>query len=100
MASGDDTGVPRAFAAKRLGVTPHTVSMWVQRGWVDRKGNHHTVRIVGKGIRGRLYRWGDLAQAESDTRNNINSARNPNRGDWTERDRNSNGGADQEACAA
>ena len=75
MPTGLDTGVPRAFAAARLGVTPHTISMWVKDGWYDRHGTHHTVRVVGRTPRGRLYRWGDLLDAEQDTRNNANSRR-------------------------
>lgn len=75
MPTGLDTGVPRKFAADRLGVTPHTISMWVKDGWYDRDGEHHTVRVVGKAGRGRLYRWGDLLKAEADTRNSAQSRR-------------------------
>ena len=77
--TGPDTPVPRAFAAKRLGVSPHTISMWVQRGWIDRNGNRRTVHVLGKQGRERLYRWGDLMDAEADTRRSINSPRNPRR---------------------
>lgn len=83
MPSREDVGVPRAFAARRLGVTPHTVSMWVQRGyvarWVDDDGHerteHRSVRVVGWHHGHRLYRWGDLVEAERATRNSRRSTR-------------------------
>lgn len=85
--SRDDVGVPRAFAASRLGVTPHTVSMWVLRGYHTtvesesggQRVEHRTVRTVGWFRGRRLYRWGDLVDAERATRNSRNSARNPER---------------------
>jgi hypothetical protein len=84
----DDTGVPRQFAAVRLGVTPHTVSMWALRGYettvVDEttgesRTEHRRVRAVGWWRGARLYRWGDLVEAEHATRNHRNSTRNPER---------------------
>lgn len=77
--SREDVGVPRSFAAARLGVNPHTVSMWVQRGWVDAAGVKHKVRTVGWFRGGRLYRWGDLVEAEWATRNNRRSTRHRDR---------------------
>jgi hypothetical protein len=85
--AGPDTGVPRAFAAARLGVSPHTVSMWAARGyvarWTDDAGVEHTehrpVRTVGWWRGHRLYRWGDLVEAEHHTRNTVLSARHQDR---------------------
>jgi hypothetical protein len=83
-----DIGVPRAFAAARLGVTPHTVSMWVLRGYQttvvdavtgETRTEHRRVRAVGWWRGARLYRWGDLVDAECATRNHRNSTRNPGR---------------------
>lgn len=79
MPSREDVGVPRAFAAKRLGVTPHTVSMWAQRGWVDDDGQKQTVAVVGWFRGHRLYRWGDLVEAERCTRNSRLSSRKRDR---------------------
>jgi hypothetical protein len=70
-----DAGLTRAQAAQAIGVTRHTVSMWAIRGWYDADGSHHTLTVVGHDRRGRLYRYGDLIQAERDTRNNKKSSR-------------------------
>lgn len=91
MPAGLDIGVTRAFAARRLGVAPHVISMWVLDGWRAPDGTRRTVTVTGNGRRGRLYRYGDLVDAECDTRNSPNSSRNPRRQvrhDWAALDRN------------
>jgi len=69
-----DGGLTPTQAARKLhhlGVTPHTVSMWAARGWLDEHGRRHYLTVISPGC----YRWADLIQAESDTRNNPNSRR-------------------------
>lgn len=63
-----DAGLPRALAALAVSATPGMVSMWARRGWYDRDGQHHKLRVVGTDSRGRLYRYGDLLDAERETR--------------------------------
>ncbi len=70
-----DAGLPRALAAQAVHVTPGMVSMWAQRGWYDADGTHRTLRTVGHGRHGRLYRYGDLLDAERATRYSNQSAR-------------------------
>jgi hypothetical protein len=71
----ENAGVPRSVAADRLGVSPHTVSMWALRGWRDPDGTHRRLSVVGRDRRQRLYRWGDLLDAERATRRSPNSRR-------------------------
>lgn len=75
MAADVERGVSRAQAVYLLKVSPATVSMWALRGWDTRDGEHRTLTVVGKRRGHRLYRYGDLVDAESDTRNNPNSRR-------------------------
>ena len=70
-----DAYLTRAEAAMALGVSKATVSAWHARGWYTPEGEHLRIRTrPGKG--GNLrYRYGDLLQAEADTRNSPNSRR-------------------------
>lgn len=71
-----EAGLTRDQAAQVLGVTPASVSMWALRGWRDRHGTRRQLTVVGRGPRGaRLYRLGDLLDAERDTRVSPNSRR-------------------------
>lgn len=70
-----DAGLTRAEAARLFGVPPATVSMWALRGWTTSAGEHRSLTVVGKRGRDRLYRYGDLVDAEADTRRNPNSRR-------------------------
>lgn len=72
----EDAGLPIHLAATYFNVTPATVKGWVTRGWADRRGRRHTVRVVGTDWRyGRLYRFGDLVEAERAAREHPNSSR-------------------------
>jgi hypothetical protein len=70
-----DAGLTRAQAAMLLRVSPHTVSMWALDGWLDTDGRRRWLTVVGRGRAGRLFRYGDLVDAEADTRHNPNSRR-------------------------
>lgn len=71
-----EAGLTREQAAQVLGVTPATVSMWALRGWRDQQGQKRTLSVIGRGPRNqRLFRLGDLLEAERDTRHNPNSRR-------------------------
>ena len=71
-----EAGLSREQAARMLGVTPATVSMWALRGWRDVHGARRTLAVIGRGRRKeRLYRLGDLLEAERDTRQSPNSRR-------------------------
>lgn len=73
-----EAGLTRAQAAQMLGVSRATVSMWALSGWVGADGTKRGLTIVGQGPRrARLYRLGDLLDAERDTRTNPNSRRGP-----------------------
>jgi DNA-binding transcriptional MerR regulator len=74
-----NAAVTRTEAATQLGVSPHTISMWVIRGWVNPEGIRHHITVLGTDGRQRLYRWGDLRDAERDTRNNKRSPRHKDR---------------------
>jgi hypothetical protein len=70
-----DAYLTRAQAAMALGVSKDTIGQWHARGWHNSAGEH--VRLATKpGNGGNLrYRYGDLLQAEQDTRNSPNSRR-------------------------
>lgn len=71
-----EAGLTREQAVKVLGVTPATISMWALRGWKSADGCRRHLAVVGRGRRNeRLYRLGDLLEAERDTRLNPNSRR-------------------------
>jgi hypothetical protein len=71
-----EAGLTRDQAARLLCVTPATVSMWALRGWRSEDGRRRTLTVVGYGHRNqRLFRLGDLLEAERDTRQNPNSRR-------------------------
>lgn len=71
-----EAGLTREQAARFLGVSPATVSMWALRGWRAADGTQRHLTVVGRGPRNvRLYRLGDLLEAERDTRRNPNSRR-------------------------
>jgi len=75
----EDVGVTRAMAAEYLteaGVTPHMISVWGKRGWVTPNGQRRHLTVVGTTPRGQmLFRYGDILDAEGDTRSNPNSSR-------------------------
>ena len=77
----DPGGLNRNEAAERLGndVTPHMVSMWALRGWIDpTTGKRRYLRMLGVGPEGmRRYHWPDLVSAEAATRRHPNSRRRP-----------------------
>lgn len=78
VSSSPDLPVTRTEAAERLGddVTPAMVSMWVLRGWIDPEtGQRKRVTVLGREGRQRLYRLGDLWQAELATRRSPKSHR-------------------------
>jgi hypothetical protein len=71
-----DAGLTRAQAAQFLRVPGSTVSMWALSGWLAPDGSRRQLTVMGRGPRKvRLYRLGDLLEAERDTRNNPNSRR-------------------------
>lgn len=71
-----EAGLSRAQAAMVLNVAGSTVSMWALRGWIDPDGTQRYLTVVGRGPRNaRLYRLGDLLEAERATRSNPNSRR-------------------------
>jgi predicted transcriptional regulator len=71
-----EAGLTREQAARMLGVTPASISMWALRGWRTADGGKRILTVVGRGHRNqRLYRLGDLLEAERDTRINPNSRR-------------------------
>lgn len=71
-----EAGLTREQAAEVLGVTPASISMWALRGWRTATGTRRTLTVVGRGPRNaRLFRLGDLLDAERDTRSNPNSHR-------------------------
>ncbi len=71
-----EVGLSREQAAMMLGVTPASISMWALRGWRDPTGQRRTLTVAGRGPRNeRLYRLGDLLEAERDTRHSPNSHR-------------------------
>jgi len=75
-----EAGLTRAQAADKLGpdVTPHMISMWVLRGWLDPNGHRRHITVVGTDERGaRLYRLADLLEAEKHTRRSPQSRRQP-----------------------
>lgn len=78
-ACAEDAGVPRSVAAHHLHVSPHVVSMWALRGWVDVDGTRRQMRVVGYAQGQRLFRWGDLLDAERATRSNPRSSRHRSR---------------------
>lgn len=89
-----DRGLTRAQAAHLAGVEPATVSMWALRGWRTSGGVERRLTVVGKDSRGgRLYRCGDVLDAERDTRHHPNSRRGTTRrpatgtGSWADLDR-------------
>ena len=73
----DDTaGVTAAFAADQLGISPNMVSNWARRGWVTRDGQRRYVTVLPGKFNGHTrYRYGDILDADSDTRDNPNSSR-------------------------
>lgn len=70
-----DAYLTRAEAALALGVSKDTISAWHARGWYNQDGEH--LRLATKPGKGHTfrYRYGDLLQAEVDTRNSPNSRR-------------------------
>lgn len=70
-----DAGLTCHQAAAALGVRPDQVCQWHTRGWLTPTGQRRHVRIVGHSGRGRLYRYGDVVDAEADTRANPRSHR-------------------------
>lgn len=74
-ASTQEVGIPRALAAEVAGVTPHTVSMWALRGWVDPNGNRRYLTVVDVVNGQRLYRRGDVLDAEAHTKRTPHSSR-------------------------
>jgi hypothetical protein len=67
----DSPLVPAWFAAKRMGVSRQVVNYWRTSGRLP---------VADKDDKGRpLYRWGDVLEAERQTRRTANSSRNPNR---------------------
>jgi hypothetical protein len=75
-----DAGLPRSLAAAAVRVSPHVVSMWALRGWIDLDGTHRKLTVVGHDFKGqRLYRFGDVLEAERATRRNRRSSRHPDR---------------------
>lgn len=75
----DNAGVTRAIAAEYLrdaGVTPHMISVWGKRGWITPGGQRRHLTVVGTTPSGQmLFRYGDILDAEGDTRHNPNSSR-------------------------
>ncbi len=63
-----DAGLTRSQAAMLLAVPPHTVSMWARDGWLDAAGERRRLTVVGRRAGASLYRYGDLVDAEADTR--------------------------------
>lgn len=83
-AHGEDTIDPDApidtpAAAAHLPVSAATIRSWASRGWTDREGNRRKLEAIDHdGPRNSArYRWGDLLDAERDTRRN---PRSPGRG--------------------
>lgn len=73
-----EAGVTRAVAAEYLtevGVTPHMISVWGKRGWITPSGERRHLTVVGHHRGQRLFRYGDILDAEGDTRDNPNSSR-------------------------
>jgi DNA-binding XRE family transcriptional regulator len=70
-----DVYLTRAEAALALGVSKDTISAWHARGWHSATGEH--LRLATKSGKGNTfrYRYGDLLQAETDTRNSPQSRR-------------------------
>jgi hypothetical protein len=63
-----NAGLTYVEAAGLLGVSPATVAMWALRGWEASTGERRRLAVVGRRGRSRLYRYGDLVDAEADTR--------------------------------
>ncbi|MFB6392617.1 hypothetical protein [Polymorphospora lycopeni] len=75
-----DAGLTRELAAVAVAVPATTISMWALRGWTEPDGTERRLTVVGKDERGRrLYRYGDLLDAERATGSNPNSRRGTTR---------------------
>ena len=71
-----DAGLPIRVAAEYFDLKPRTISAWCRRGFIDRDGTRRHITVVGVMASGdRLYRLGDLFDAERATRRNPNSHR-------------------------
>lgn len=68
--AGRDALLTARDAAHALQTTIPVILMWRNRGWVDADGQQRRLATVGRDHLGRkLYRWGELVDAERDTRN-------------------------------
>lgn len=64
-----DAGLTATQAARAVGVSAAVVCLWHTRGWITGDGHRRHLAVVGHGARGqRLYRYGDVVDAERDTR--------------------------------
>lgn len=70
MGINDDAYAPLKWLAERLGLNPGTIRHWRYRGWIDREGQQHHVRV-----KGRLYNAADVVRAEADTYQSSQSRR-------------------------
>jgi hypothetical protein len=71
-----DALVPAAVASDRLGVSLQVIYAWRTKGWLDpASGQRVTLKVRGQDGRARLYRWGDLCEAERSTRRSPKSRR-------------------------
>lgn len=72
-----DAYVTRAQAAMVTGVRPDTIGKWIARGWKSPDGERHQVDTRAGEGRTKLYRLGDILDAERDTRLNPRARRTP-----------------------
>ena len=68
--------VTASTAADRLGISLQVIHAWRTKGWLN-PATGERIRLQDRGRRGRsrLYRWGDLCEAERTTRRSPKSRR-------------------------